>query len=151
MLVLIGLCLFAYVIVRMYIYFSGPRGELPMNPEFVLSTVFVSNFIGIVFARSLHYQFYCWYFHSLPYLLWKGRLFKTPSILNLVVMVTALGCVELCFNVYPATAWSSALLQVGSAQKNDVLEYSTFFDDHFLKRVSESEIPNENLEIIDEY
>eukprot|EP01036_Dinobryon_divergens_P022568 gene22568-30833_t len=103
---------------------KGPRGELPVNPEFVLSTVFVSNFIGIVFARSLHYQFYCWYFHSLPYLLWKGRLFKTPSILNLVVMVTALGCVELCFNVYPATAWSSALLQTCHAALLLMLYYS---------------------------
>lgn len=31
--------------------------------------MFVSNYIGIVFARSIHYQFYCWYFHAIPYLL----------------------------------------------------------------------------------
>ena len=110
-------CMYRKFDSRVCILFPGPRSELPLNPEFVVSTVFVSNFIGIVFARSLHYQFYCWYFHSLPYLLWKGKVFKNRVILNFVVSATVLGCVELCFNVYPATAWSSALLQVQYVHK----------------------------------
>ena len=36
----------------------------------IVMLLFTGNFIGIVFARSLHYQFYVWYFHSLPFLLW---------------------------------------------------------------------------------
>ena len=36
--------------------------------------LFTANFIGITFSRSLHYQFYVWYFHSLPFLLWSTGL-----------------------------------------------------------------------------
>ena len=37
---------------------SGYRDCLP--PAHVLATLFTGNFIGIVFARTLHYQFYSW-------------------------------------------------------------------------------------------
>ncbi|KAF7637289.1 hypothetical protein Mgra_00003255 [Meloidogyne graminicola] len=37
----------------------------------ILFVLFSSNLIGIIFARSLHYQFYCWYYHSIPYLLFS--------------------------------------------------------------------------------
>ena len=29
------------------------------------------NAVGVIFARSLHYQFYTWYWHSIPFLLWR--------------------------------------------------------------------------------
>ena len=29
------------------------------------------NAIGVIFWRSLHFQFYCWYLHSVPLLLWR--------------------------------------------------------------------------------
>ncbi|KAI1723959.1 ALG3 protein domain-containing protein [Ditylenchus destructor] len=37
----------------------------------LLYALFTANFLGICFARSLHYQFYIWYYHSLAYLLFS--------------------------------------------------------------------------------
>ena len=85
------------------------KDEIPkrtLSAHFIITTIFTSNFIGIVFARTLHYQFYVWYFHTLPYLLWHAQ------ILPIWGKIFVLLSIEVSFNVYPATAWSSALLQV---------------------------------------
>ncbi|XP_018441502.2 dol-P-Man:Man(5)GlcNAc(2)-PP-Dol alpha-1,3-mannosyltransferase [Raphanus sativus] len=71
--------------------------------EHIVTTMFVGNFVGVVCARSLHYQFYSWYFYSLPYLLWRTSF---PTWLRLILFLG----IELCWNVYPSTAVSSALL-----------------------------------------
>lgn len=71
----------------------------------IIFTIMSSNLIGIVFARSLHYQFYCWYFHSLPYLLFQTNL---PIVARIVVLFT----IEYSFNIFPASALSSAALQI---------------------------------------
>jgi alpha-1,3-mannosyltransferase len=79
----------------------------------------VTNFIGVVFARSLHYQFYVWYWHALPFLLHVDRR-PFPVQLGtgvyewgvVVGKVAVLMMIELCWNVYPAQWWSSGLLIV---------------------------------------
>ena len=90
--------------------------------QLLLLPLFFSNFIGMCFARSLHYQvktlkytssvyfqnihyfqFYVWYYHQLPYLLWCTKL---PTLYKLLV----LGLIEMCWNTYPSTVWSSATL-----------------------------------------
>jgi hypothetical protein len=81
-------------------------GQRTLSPHFVISSVLVSNFIGVAFARTLHYQFYCWYFHSLPYILWACT--SLPTVVSIAIMVA----IEIAFNVYPATWWSSLVLQV---------------------------------------
>ncbi|XP_024010760.1 dol-P-Man:Man(5)GlcNAc(2)-PP-Dol alpha-1,3-mannosyltransferase isoform X2 [Eutrema salsugineum] len=74
-----------------------------LTKEHIVTTMFVGNFIGIVCARSMHYQFYSWYFYSLPFLLWRTSF---PTWLRLILFFG----IELCWNVYPSTPVSSALL-----------------------------------------
>jgi len=75
-----------------------------LSPDFIFSSLSLSNFIGIVFARSLHYQFYVWYFFSLPHLLYMTNL---PLCIKLFLLLT----IEISFNTYPSTSLSSFLLQ----------------------------------------
>jgi alpha-1,3-mannosyltransferase len=70
-----------------------------------LYIILTSNFIGIVFSRSLHYQFYSWYFYSLPFLLWSIQM---HSVFRIVLMVV----IEICWNIYPANYNSSLVLFV---------------------------------------
>ncbi|KAK7284659.1 hypothetical protein RJT34_19409 [Clitoria ternatea] len=74
-----------------------------LTKEHIVTTMFVGNFIGIVCARSLHYQFYSWYFYTLPYLLWRTQY---PTLLRLILFMG----VELCWNIYPSNSLSSVLL-----------------------------------------
>jgi alpha-1,3-mannosyltransferase len=78
----------------------------PLSPEYVVYTMFVSNFVGIAFARTLHYQFYCWYYQAMPFLLWYSASY--PFIVRMLLV----GMLEYAFNVFPATQESSAVLQV---------------------------------------
>lgn len=67
--------------------------------------MFLVNFIGIVCARSLHYQFYSWYFHTLPYLLWSTNY-------TIIIRFLILALIELCWNTYPSTNVTSAMLHI---------------------------------------
>lgn len=77
----------------------------PLDPKSILLILFSSNFIGIACARSLHYQFYIWYYHTLPALFFSTKL-PVP------LLMLMLGCIELCWNTYPSTILSSSLLQL---------------------------------------
>ncbi|GAV73858.1 ALG3 domain-containing protein [Cephalotus follicularis] len=74
-----------------------------LEKKHIVTIMFTGNFIGIVCARSLHYQFYSWYFYSLPYLLWTSSF---PTYLRLILFIG----LECCWNVYPSNNYSSALL-----------------------------------------
>ena len=101
---------------------SDKGDDICLSPEYVIHTMFVSNYVGIVFARTLHYQFYCWYFYSLPMLLWLTSFDSSSStdklskvVLPLSANIIAVVCVEFAFNVFPATELSSAVLQLSHA------------------------------------
>lgn len=71
--------------------------------QLALLPIFLINFIGVACSRSLHYQFYIWYFHSLPYLSWFTDYHTSFKILILFL-------IEFCWNQYPSTIFSSVLL-----------------------------------------
>lgn len=81
---------------------SSAVPHIPSNGD-IVEIVFCSNMIGIVCARSLHYQFYCWYMHCLPFLLWR-------SSLPIVAKGALLAAIEWCWNVFPSTNFSSSVL-----------------------------------------
>lgn len=60
---------------------DAERGKLTGAGYWVVAGIytilFTSNVVGIVFARSLHYQFYAWYAHQVVFLLWQAP-FELP-------------------------------------------------------------------------
>ena len=83
------------------------RGVRPplakLSADYVAAVLLEANLIGVVCARSLHFQFYAWYALSLPLLTWRSAL-PVPAKLAL------LAAVEACWNVYPPTARTSVAL-----------------------------------------
>ena len=69
----------------------------------LLAIVFSGNLIGIVCARTLHFQFYSWYFHTLPLLLWHAKL-------SIQLRIVLLGCIEVVWNSFPPSVASSCIL-----------------------------------------
>jgi alpha-1,3-mannosyltransferase len=62
------------------------KPRLP-SPQFIVTALFFGNFLGVMCARSLHYQFYSWVFFSLPYLLWQTTL---PVVVRFVAAVASI-------------------------------------------------------------
>ncbi|CAH0487890.1 unnamed protein product [Peronospora farinosa] len=79
----------------------------PIQSEIVVTSLFVMNFVGIVFSRTLHYQFYSWYYPTLPYLLWCSDL---PLLLKMSALLNN----EYAFNTFPSTTMSSIMLQLSN-------------------------------------
>lgn len=84
---------------------GNEKVDMSSMSQLLVLPLFVANFIGVAFSRSLHYQFYVWYFHTLPYIVWSTS-YKT------VTKIVILGVIELCWNTYPSTVFSSAALHV---------------------------------------
>lgn len=73
------------------------------SPKFILTSILTSNVIGLLFARSLHYQFYAYLAWSTPYLLWRSGL---HPILQYVLWAAQ----EWAWNVFPSTPVSSGVV-----------------------------------------
>ena len=77
--------------------------SLRTTPDFILTTILSSMAIGLLCARSLHYQFYAYIAWSSPFLLWKTGLH--PVLIYLVWAAQ-----EWAWNVYPSTDVSSMIV-----------------------------------------
>lgn len=81
--------------------------NLLLNPKqgskLILLIFSVTNLIGVLFARSLHYQFLSWYCWLLPFLIFASGC--NPIIGGLTFLAH-----EWCWNNDPSTAESSQLL-----------------------------------------
>ncbi|MCJ1354792.1 MAG: dolichyl-P-Man:Man(5)GlcNAc(2)-PP-dolichol alpha-1,3-mannosyltransferase [Icmadophila ericetorum] len=77
--------------------------SIRVTPAFVSTTILSSVAIGMLCARSLHYQFYSYIAWSTPLLLWKSNF---HPILIYAIWATQ----EWAWNVYPSTKASSMIV-----------------------------------------
>ncbi|KAL2258234.1 hypothetical protein VTK26DRAFT_8538 [Humicola hyalothermophila] len=74
-----------------------------VTPRYIMTAILSANAIGLLFARSLHYQFYSYLAWSTPFLLWRSGIHP--------VLQYALWAIqEWAWNVYPSTPISSGLV-----------------------------------------
>lgn len=79
------------------------RIYLDTTPSFIMTAILTSMAIGMLCARSLHYQFYAYIAWSTPFLLWKSGLHP-------VLIYAVWGAQEWAWNVYPSTDTSSKVV-----------------------------------------
>jgi len=73
---------------------------LDTTPSFIMTAILTSMVIGMLCARSLHYQFYAYIAWSTPFLLWKSGAHP-------VLIYAIWAAQEWAWNVYPSTETSS--------------------------------------------
>lgn len=77
--------------------------SIRVSPNFILTTILTANAIGMLFARSLHYQFYAYIAWATPFLLWRSGM---HPLLQYGVWAAQ----EWAWNVYPSTEPSSIVV-----------------------------------------
>lgn len=94
---------------RNLLNFQEPLGQMQhatstrVSPNFMLTTILTANAIGMLFARSLHYQFYVYIALATPFLLWRSGLHP-------VLQYSLWAAQEWAWNVYPSTDASSMVV-----------------------------------------
>jgi alpha-1,3-mannosyltransferase len=95
-------------------------GAFADAPSAVVHALLAANFVGVAFARTLHYQFYAWYAQSLPLLLWSCRV---PAPLALAAVAT----IEVAFNVGDAKGAGTPLSSAALTAAHAVVLVGLFF------------------------
>ena len=76
------------------------RASRRVTPDFVMTSILAANVVGLLFARSLHYQFYAYLAWSTPFLLWR-------ALPNAALVYPLWLLQEWAWNVFPSTSESS--------------------------------------------
>lgn len=91
--------------VKIAIPAQEPRDQDDMarriTPDFIMTSILTATTIGLLCARSLHYQFYAYIAWTSPFLLWKAGFHP-------IVQYALWAAQEWAWNVYPSTSASSA-------------------------------------------
>lgn len=74
-----------------------------VTPRYVLCSVLSANTIGMLCARSLHYQFYSWLAWGAPFVLWQSGL-------GPLWVFSLWAAQEWAWNVFPSTIVSSGVV-----------------------------------------
>jgi len=77
--------------------------SIRVSPNYILTTILTANAIGMLFARSLHYQFYAYIAWSTPFLFWRSGMHP-------ILQYTLFAVQEWAWNVYPSTNASSMVV-----------------------------------------
>ncbi|KAH6676705.1 glycosyltransferase family 58 protein [Halenospora varia] len=77
--------------------------SIRISPNYILTTILTANAIGMLFARSLHYQFYAYISLATPFLLWRSGMHP-------VLQYVTWAAQEWAWNVYPSTDVSSGVV-----------------------------------------
>ena len=79
------------------------RISIRVDPGFIETTILSSLAIGMLCARSLHYQFYAYIAWTTPLLLWKANFHP-------VFTYAVWAAQEWAWNIYPSTSSSSIVV-----------------------------------------
>ncbi|GAB0493329.1 hypothetical protein MMPV_004609 [Pyropia vietnamensis] len=96
-----------------------------LTPAHTLRTLLTANLIGVAAARTLHYQFYAWYWHSLPWLavVAAGAPTSKPAGLGggaawaaaVAAHLGVVAVIEVVFNIYPPRPIAAVALHAAHA------------------------------------
>ena len=96
-----------------------------LRPDHILLVLFSGNFIGILCARTLHFQFYSWYFHTLPFLLWQvSNTLPNPESKTLQIVARTSSLPNPCFARLRTQSYSSSY-------SHSTVAYSTRNESYF--------------------
>ncbi|KAL2853720.1 glycosyltransferase [Aspergillus pseudodeflectus] len=87
---------------------TGQHRGIPLRPNFITTVLLTSLAIGLLCARSLHYQFFAYLCWATPYLLWRASYH--PAIVCAIWLLQ-----EIAWNTYPSTDISSAIVVLSLA------------------------------------